>query len=208
MSLRPRASDMAFDATRLEPGTRRYAIMVQGNRFGEMSMTLSTEGGNYVSRGEFAAGPMRVEQGVTFTSAFVPVSATATSPAGSLQLSNDGGRVTGSAEMQGQDPRSIDLTPPQGTLFPGMVDYAVEVSDEALRTHGPFGKTVPWTTLDDVQLRYFSTRRDRAKGRAQTVGQRRKVPIQRHARHPNALRKRRQNRYLHPPCGLWHDSCT
>lgn len=41
---------------------------------------------------------------------------------------------------------------------------AVEVSDEALRTLGPFGKTVPWTTLDDVQLRYFSTRRDRAKG--------------------------------------------
>ena len=41
---------------------------------------------------------------------------------------------------------------------------AVEVSDEALRTLGPFGKTVPWTTLDDVRLRYFSTRRDRAKG--------------------------------------------
>lgn len=41
---------------------------------------------------------------------------------------------------------------------------AVEVSDEALRTHGPFGKTVPWAALDDVRLRYFSTRRDRAKG--------------------------------------------
>lgn len=41
---------------------------------------------------------------------------------------------------------------------------AVEVSDEALRTLGPFGKTVPWAALDDVRLRYFSTRRDRAKG--------------------------------------------
>lgn len=41
---------------------------------------------------------------------------------------------------------------------------AVEVSDEALHTHGPFGKTVPWAALDEVRLRYFSTRRDRAKG--------------------------------------------
>ena len=40
----------------------------------------------------------------------------------------------------------------------------VEVSDEALRTLGPFGKTVPWAALDEVRLRYFSTRRDRAKG--------------------------------------------
>jgi hypothetical protein len=40
----------------------------------------------------------------------------------------------------------------------------VEVTDEALRTHGPFGKTVPWAALDEVRLRYFSTRRDRAKG--------------------------------------------
>ncbi len=41
---------------------------------------------------------------------------------------------------------------------------SVEVSDEALHTHGPFGKTVPWAALDEVRLRYFSTRRDRAKG--------------------------------------------
>lgn len=41
---------------------------------------------------------------------------------------------------------------------------AVEVSDEALRTLGPFGKTVPWAALDEVRLRYFSTRRDRTKG--------------------------------------------
>lgn len=41
---------------------------------------------------------------------------------------------------------------------------AVVVDDEALHTHGPFGKTVPWAALDEVRLRYFSTRRDRAKG--------------------------------------------
>lgn len=130
-SLQPRASDMTFDASRLEAGTRTYAIMVQGNRFGEMTRTLSIEGGNYVSSGEFAAGPMRVQQGVTFSPAFVPVSATATSPAGSMQLANDAGHVTGTVEQQGSPARQVDVTAPQGTLFPGMEDYAVEAADLA-----------------------------------------------------------------------------
>ncbi|HUF12531.1 MAG TPA: insulinase family protein [Longimicrobiales bacterium] len=151
--LTPRASEMAFDAARLETGTRTYAIMVQGNRFGDMTMTLVREGDAYVSRGVFAAGPMRVEQNVAFGADFTPISAELTSPAGSLELANDGGRVTGTSEQQGRETRTIDLTPPQGTLFPGMSDYAVEVAD--LRATPQF--TIPVITeegtLGQTQVR-------------------------------------------------------
>ncbi|HEX6587939.1 MAG TPA: pitrilysin family protein [Longimicrobiales bacterium] len=130
-ALQPRASEMAFDGSRLEAGTRTYAIMVQGNRFGELTSTLSQSGGNWTSAGLFAAGPMRVEQNVAFTNDLTPVSASATSPAGSLQLANDGGHVTGTVAQQGQEPRQVDMTVPAGTLFPGMSDYAVELTDIA-----------------------------------------------------------------------------
>ena len=41
---------------------------------------------------------------------------------------------------------------------------AVELSEEGIRTTGPFGTGIAWSDLHDVQLRYFSTRRDRGQG--------------------------------------------
>ena len=127
-SLQPRASEMTFDGSRLEAHERSYAIMVQGNNFGSLTTTLAQEGGNWVSSGLFAAGPMRVEQRVVFDQNFTPISANATSPAGTIQLSNENGHVTGTIAQTGQESRDVDLTPPAGTLFPGMSDLALEVT--------------------------------------------------------------------------------
>ena len=140
--LRPRAAEVSFDGSSLEAGERVYAIMVQGNNFGSLTNTLAQEGGNWVSSGLFAAGPMRVEQRVVFGNDFTPISANATSPAGTLQLSNEGGHVTGSVTQQGQEARNVDLTPPPGTIFPGMSDLALEVTDFA--AHPSF--TIPVVT--------------------------------------------------------------
>ena len=151
--LQPRASEMTFDGSRLQAGTRSYAIMVQGNRFGELSTTLARSGDNWTSRGLFAAGPMRVEQSVTFANDLTPVSASATSPAGSLELANAGGRVTGTVTQQGQSPRQVDLTAPAGTLFPGMSDYAVELTDLARTPRFTLPVVTEEGTLGQIQVR-------------------------------------------------------
>ena len=40
----------------------------------------------------------------------------------------------------------------------------VEVDDTGIRTVGPFGRAIPWDTLESVTLSYYSTRRDRTEG--------------------------------------------
>lgn len=40
----------------------------------------------------------------------------------------------------------------------------IEVSDMGVRASGPLGTTIVWEDLRDVQLRYYSTRRDRERG--------------------------------------------
>lgn len=39
-----------------------------------------------------------------------------------------------------------------------------ELSEEALRANGPFGRTIRWADLRDARLRYFAMRRDRKGG--------------------------------------------
>lgn len=39
-----------------------------------------------------------------------------------------------------------------------------ELSDASLKASGPLGNEVPWSDLKDVELRYYSTRRDRRRG--------------------------------------------
>ncbi len=40
----------------------------------------------------------------------------------------------------------------------------IDVSEIGIRTLGPIARAVPWEELRDVQLRYYSTRRDRTEG--------------------------------------------
>jgi hypothetical protein len=40
----------------------------------------------------------------------------------------------------------------------------VEVADEGIRTLGPFGKSIAWPDLTAMELRYYSTQKDKAKG--------------------------------------------
>ncbi len=39
-----------------------------------------------------------------------------------------------------------------------------ELTDNGLRAAGPFGARVPWGELEGLELRYYSTRRDRSRG--------------------------------------------
>ena len=40
----------------------------------------------------------------------------------------------------------------------------IQLTDTAIRALGPFGGVIEWAELSRVELRYYSTRRDRAKG--------------------------------------------
>lgn len=40
----------------------------------------------------------------------------------------------------------------------------IEVSDMGVRANGPLGAKIGWEDLRDIQLRYYSTRRDRERG--------------------------------------------
>ena len=48
------------------------------------------------------------------------------------------------------------------TAFRQLTVY--EVSDQGLRAIGPLGRAIAWGDLTDVQLRYYSTRRDSENG--------------------------------------------
>lgn len=127
-SLRPQASDMAFDVSGLQPGARTYAVMVQGNRFGEADMTLARSGDRFTSTMAMAAGPMRVEQVAVFTTDLTPVSATMEAQGQTIEMEYGDGRVTGTIPTPDGE-REIDLEVPEGTLLPGMDEYAIAVTD-------------------------------------------------------------------------------
>lgn len=137
--LRPRASDMTFDLSGLAPRTRRYAVMVQGNKMGEAVMTLERTGDRFTSRSEIAAGPMTIEQSAVFGPGLAPISARMSNPAGTFELAYDGGRVTGTAPTP-QGPTDVDIEVPQGALLPGMDEYAIAVTD--LEAHPQFSLPV------------------------------------------------------------------
>ena len=46
---------------------------------------------------------------------------------------------------------------------------AIECNDDGIFVSGPFSRSVSWMALADVQVRYFSTRRDGRKGWMQLV---------------------------------------
>jgi len=126
--LRPRASELSFDASRLPMGEREYAVMVQGNRFGSYTTELAREGANYRATANMAAGPMRIESAVLFTPELTPISATGTNPGGQTSLTMENGRVTGTLATQ-QGPQEVDVEVPQGTLLTGMEDLAIALTD-------------------------------------------------------------------------------
>lgn len=40
----------------------------------------------------------------------------------------------------------------------------IEVDDTGIRSTGPLGRSIPWSALDGLELRYFATRRDKEGG--------------------------------------------
>src|SRR3546814_11929791 len=61
------------------------------------------------------------------------------------------------------------LRPPRSTrtdtLFPYTTLFrSVEVGDRGIVARGPLGGAIAWPDLEDLRLRYYSTRRDRTQG--------------------------------------------
>jgi hypothetical protein len=67
--LEVRGSDMAFDESRLQPGTRTYRFMVQGNAMGTSTSTLARDGDAWVATSVLESGVMNQESTVRFGAA-------------------------------------------------------------------------------------------------------------------------------------------
>lgn len=141
--LAPRASDMTFDPSGLQPGTYVYSMSFQGNPVGEMTnrvTRVTMEGGREAIRSEQSTSTAMgdVEQSVTFDAeTFEPIRASmAEGMAGALELEYADGRIVGEvtppAAAGGGEPREVDVEAPAGTLLPGMDQFAVALADLAV----------------------------------------------------------------------------
>jgi zinc protease len=123
------ASELNVDLGALEPSTRVYAVSVQGNPFGDATVTVERVDLDGVDafRATTVLGPVRQETTFEATS-FTPISFTTAPPAPPVDLRYADGRVTGTrAGPSGTV--EVDLAVEDGVLLPGMDGYAIALSD-------------------------------------------------------------------------------
>ena len=123
------ASELNVDLGALEPHTRVYAVTVQGNPFGDATVTLERVDidGADAFRATTSVGPVRQET-VFEAASFTPISFTTAPPAPPVDLRYADGRVSGT----GAGPLGaveVDLAVDDGVLLPGMDGYAIALSD-------------------------------------------------------------------------------
>lgn len=137
-ALEVRAATERFDAARLQPGTRTYRFLLQGNPMGTFTSTLAREGGVWVAR-QTMDSPMMTQQGeLRFGAAdLTPISVRQTTRQGpvsmQIELQREGERVTGRADLPAQlgGERQIDAEVVAGTLLPGMDEYVLATAELA-----------------------------------------------------------------------------
>jgi hypothetical protein len=123
-------TELSVDPAALEPHTRVYAVSVQGNPFGDATVTLERVDLDGVDafRSTTLLGPVR--QTTEFDAAtFAPIGFATAPPAPPVDLRYADGRVTGSAAGATGTPSEVDLAVEEGVLLPGMDSYAVALSD-------------------------------------------------------------------------------
>lgn len=133
-----RAATERLDGERLEPGTRTYQLLVQGNPMGTVTSRLVREGDEWLATGTVESPVMSQESESRFRAAdLVPISSRMSMRQGPVSLETElrlvDGRLTGRLDLPEQmgGPRDVDMEVPEGTLLPGMDDYALEVAELA-----------------------------------------------------------------------------
>ncbi|HET8657325.1 MAG TPA: insulinase family protein [Longimicrobiaceae bacterium] len=135
--LEVKASTESFSAADLQPSTRTYQVLVNGNAMGTATGSLAREGSGWVSTSDVQVGPVKQHSEVHFTNDLTPVSATTSVQQGAMQMGSQlqyaDGKVTGTVKMPAQmgGEKTIDATVPKGTLFNGMDEIALAVADLA-----------------------------------------------------------------------------
>lgn len=125
-ALEVRASGTAFDAERLEIGTRTYRVLVQGTPFGTARTVMDRQGDEWAGTTRLEAGPLAQTVEVRFARDFTPIALTSSASQGGMEMGSDlrheNGRVTGEIRLPEQmgGTRAVDTEVPAGTLFSGM----------------------------------------------------------------------------------------
>jgi zinc protease len=142
----------SWDATRLEEGVRRYELFIQGNPMGNAEYRLEREGAAWVATTTITSMAGSQETVLRFGAEdFAPHSIRQDQGQGPLRISVAldvvDGRLTGEVELPAQmgGSREYDQVMPQGTLLPGMDEFALAVAP--LTSGARF--TIPY--LDVVQ---------------------------------------------------------
>lgn len=130
-------SDMAFDASGLEPGQYTYRVSVQGNPLGEFNRMITRESRDgrqvWVASMSMALPGQNVSSRVAFTESFRPmsgsfeVSAQGRSMGSELEYAN--GRVTGTRTTPQGETRDVDTEAPVGVVMGDMNELAVWITD-------------------------------------------------------------------------------
>jgi zinc protease len=131
------ASLPPLDPSRLQEGTRAYDLLVEGEVVGTSEYRLQREGADWVSEAA-TEGAVSQETNLRFSAEdFSPRSLTTVSRQGAMRIAAEvtveGGRLLGGAELPEQmgGNRSYDEAWPEGTILPGMDDYALAIADLA-----------------------------------------------------------------------------
>jgi zinc protease len=134
-----KASEVALDGSSIEPATRVYDVMFQGNAVASATTTVTREqieGVDAVRSVTEMGGMGTMRQEVAFEAAtFRPLFSRIEQQMGpasvSIDLRVEGGKVVGNIALPGAEPREVSLDAVQGLLLPGMDEYAIMVADLA-----------------------------------------------------------------------------
>jgi zinc protease len=145
----------SWDASRLEAGIRRYEVFVQDTPMGAAEYRLERDGDAWVSTSIISSPAGSQESRLRFgVEDFAPLSIEQEAPVGpgriQVNLRVEEGRLTGTIQLPAQlgGDREVDDPIAPGVLFPGMDEYALQLSElsEGARIRIPHLDLVEGTT--------------------------------------------------------------
>ena len=125
------------DGSSIQPQTLTYVINAQGMQVAEMTRTVTREndkGKDIVKAVAATSGMFTGSSEVKFEAkTFKPLSSSMQQQAGGREMSSlltaSNGKVSGMLTMPDSDPKVIDAALPEGTILPGMDEFAIWVND-------------------------------------------------------------------------------
>ncbi len=136
--LEVKAADVAFDPSIIQPTTLVHSIVFQGNPVGEITtqVTRETLEGRDVIKSMATGGAMMMtlEQEIIFDAeTFEGISSRLSQKAGAqgigVELAKKENTVSGSVTGMDGETKEVAVDVPEGTLLPGMDDYAIWLAD-------------------------------------------------------------------------------